>query len=200
MNDLALGIDIGATNTKIGLVNPDGKIIQFDQIPTPQSPPDTTISIINDTALELLDTEKLDVSCIIGVGVGFPGAIRQPEGIVEVAPNLRGWGKVELRKLFCEALGREIFVDNDANLAALAEYKWGAGKGEDPLILFTLGTGIGGGIIIDGKIFHGAWGGAAELGHQTVDLNGRRCKCNNIGCIEAIAGSHGIVARTWELL
>jgi len=195
----AVGIDVGGTNTKIGIADSDGNIVKYKSIPTPQSVPDSTVAIIADEVFALL--EKVPEIKISGVGVGFPAAIIQPEGIVDASPNLPGWGNVALGKIFKERFGENVFIDNDANAAALAEYLWGEGKGEDPLIMFTLGTGIGGGIIIGGKIYRGATGGAGEIGHQTIDLNGKKlCRCGNYGCLEAIAGSYGIIARAWELL
>ncbi len=200
MNKNAVGIDIGGTNVKIGLVSREGEVIEFSEFPTPKSPPDVAVSLIADETRTVLKIAESDFGSIAGIGIGFPGAIRQPEGIVEAAPNLKGWGGIFLRKLFREAFDRDILIDNDANIAALAEYVWGAGKGQSPLVLFTLGTGVGGGIVIDGKIYRGAWGGAAEIGHQTIDMDGRLCNCGNRGCLEAIVGSRGVASRAWELL
>ena len=200
MSDLALGVDIGGSFVKMGLVDRDGEIKNSSQTPTPQSPPAIAISILIDDIVDFLDEAGCNLASLAGIGVGFPGAIRRPKGRVEAAPNLKAWNGTELRGIFEKELGRRVAIDNDANLAALAEYVWGNGKGANPLILFTLGTGIGGGIILDGRIFHGAWGGAAELGHQTIEFDGKLCGCGNRGCLEAYAGTKGIVSRAWELL
>ncbi len=200
MNKLALGIDIGGTNIKLGLVSREGGLTEFDQTATPKSDPELSVAIIAGIAEEFLESAGENFDSIAGVGIGFPGSIDRLDGKVRAAPNLSGWGGIALGNLFAERIGQEVFIDNDANLAALAEFKWGAGKGLDPLVLFTLGTGVGGGIILNGEIFHGAWGGAAEIGHQTIDFNGRVCKCGNRGCIEAYVGTKGVAARTWELL
>ncbi len=200
MNKTALGIDIGGTNVKFGLVDSEGQILASTMEFTPNSPPLPSVGIISDYAVEFLEDNSTSLDNICGVGIGFPGAIEHPEGIVRAAPNLRGWGGTNLGMLFAENLGVPSKIDNDANLAALAEYRWGKFQGQSPLVLITLGTGVGGGIIIDGKILHGVWGGAAEIGHMTVDVNGRVCKCGNRGCLEAYAGSTGISARAWELL
>jgi len=196
----AIGIDIGGTNTKFGLVDLNGELLDFDQIPTPNSPPDTSVAIICDELMEFLEYSDFQPNSISSVGIGFPGIILQPEGKIIAAPNLKGWGNVDLHQVFAEKLEADVLIDNDANLAALAEYKWGAGKGMDPLVLFTLGTGVGGGIIIGGKIFHGFSGAAAELGHQTIEMNGRVCNCGNRGCLESIAGSSGVAKIAWEFL
>ena len=200
MNKTALGVDIGGTNVKFALVNSHGEIIADHIELTPSSNPLPSVGIISDYIREFLEESNASLDGIAGVGVGFPGAIELPEGIVRSAPNLRGWGGVHLGRLFYEDLGIEVAIDNDANLAALAEYRWGKYSGSNPLVLMTLGTGVGGGIVIDGKILHGAWGGASEIGHMSVDLNGKLCKCGNRGCLEAYAGSRGISARAWELL
>lgn len=199
-NNLALGIDIGGTNIKIGIFDSDGTLVKFDQFPTPKSPPVSFVSIVAEEAKDFLSEEDLDFDSIVGVGIGFPGAIKQPEGIVTSSPNLAGWNGTNIGNLFIENFGARTVIDNDANLATFAEYKWGSGKGENPLVLFTLGTGVGGGIVIDGEIFHGAWGGASEIGHQTIALDGRLCKCGNRGCLEAYIGSSGIATRACELL
>ncbi len=200
MNKIALGIDIGGTNVKFGLVDDGGGIVADSMEPTPSSNPLPSVGIISDYIGEFLEDNSVEIESLAGIGVGFPGAIQYPEGIVRSAPNLKGWGGTNLGKLFRESLGVEVFIDNDANLAALAEYRWGNGKDEDPLILFTLGTGVGGGIVVDGKILHGVWGGAAEIGHMTVDFDGRLCACGNRGCVEAYVGSSGVAAQAWELL
>lgn len=200
MNKTALGIDIGGTNVKFGLVNSNGEILASAMQPTPASNPLPSVGIICDYIQSFLEENSNKFESLAGVGIGFPGAIEHPEGIVQSAPNLNGWGGTNLGRLFRESLGVEVEIDNDANLAALAEYRWGEGRGDDPLVLFTLGTGVGGGIIIDGQILHGVWGGAAEIGHMTIDRNGRICKCGNRGCIEAYVGSSGVAAQAWELL
>ncbi len=199
-NDLALGIDIGGSFVKVALVDSDGELIDSDILPTPQSPPDVAISIIVDDILEFLEYCETEIDSLHGIGVGFPGAIRGENGLIEASPNLKKWHGIELAPFLREAFGRPVCVDNDANAAAFGEYLWGKGKGANPLILFTLGTGIGAGVVIDGRIFRGSWGGASEIGHHSIDMNGRLCTCGNHGCVEAYAGAKGIVARAWELL
>jgi len=200
MSNTALGVDIGGTNIKFGLVSRSGEIIASEIESTPRSTPELSIAIICDLLTDFLENQDYSFDNLNAIGIGFPGSIEHPGGIVRSAPNLPGWGGVELGKLFRENLGREVRIDNDANLAALAEYKWGNGQGEDPLILFTLGTGVGGGIIVGGKILRGVWGGAAEIGHHTIETNGRICGCNNRGCLEVYVGTKGVATRAWELL
>ena len=199
-NKPALGIDIGGTNVKLGLVSSTGEVLDFEDIPTPKSTPQASVGIIAGEAAEFASSESHSIEELAGIGIGFPGALDMGSGTVRSAPNMEGWNRVPAGELFEQFLGRPVLLDNDANLAALAEYRWGAGEGADPLILYTLGTGVGGGIVIGGEIFRGSWGGAAELGHQVIDMNGRPCSCGNRGCIEAIAGNRGIASRSWELL
>jgi len=199
-NNIALGIDIGGSFVKVALVDSAGEAIETDVFSTPQSPPDVAVSIIADDVVEFLEDCEFDTAELRGIGVGFPGAIRGKSGIVESSPNLKKWRGIELSTLFAEAFGCPVSVDNDANAAALGEFMWGKCKGSDPLVIITLGTGVGGGIVIGGKIFRGSWGGGAEIGHHSIDMNGRVCTCGNRGCIEAYAGDKGVVAQAWELL
>jgi len=196
----AIGLDIGGTNTKVGIVNDKGEILYNDIWLTPKSPPDVSLSILADYIDEFLEENNIDFESLSGIGVGFPGIINSKTGVIEAAPNLKDWAGINIIELMSEKFGEKVIVDNDANLAAYAEFIWGNGQNKDPLILLTLGTGVGGGIIIDGKIFHGVIGGAAEFGHQTIERDGRNCNCGNRGCLEAIIGNRGIVARTWKLL
>jgi glucokinase len=136
---------------------------------------------------------------IAGVGIGAPGPLDTGRGIVIVAPNL-GWHDMPLRDRIGAATGFDATLDNDANCATLGEWWRGAAQGARVVVGFTIGTGIGGGIVLDGQIFHGASDVAAEMGHMTIDLNGRRCKCGNYGCLEAYASGPAIAARTVEEL
>ena len=137
---------------------------------------------------------------IVGIGIGTPGLVDLDRGIVYEAPNIPGWDNVPLAKIYREKFGVPVFLENDANSAALGEWWTGAGKGTKHMLCFTLGTGIGGGIIIDGKVYHGAEGYAAELGHISLSFDGPKCGCGNTGCMEAYASAKGITERTRALL
>ncbi|MCK5832772.1 ROK family protein [bacterium] len=199
-NKITLGVDIGGTFVKVATVDGSGEILDMDIFPTPQSPPDVALSIIIDDICEFLEDCETNLEDIAGVGVGFPGAVTIEEGIIEASPNLKSWRGLGVKSIFEDVFGPKIIIDNDANAAAYGEYLWGKHKGADPLVIFTLGTGVGGGIIIDGQIFRGKWGGAGEIGHHVIEMNGRQCTCGNRGCIEAYAGAKGIVTLAWEYL
>jgi glucokinase len=136
---------------------------------------------------------------IIGVGVGAPGPLDTKRGIVLLTPNL-GWVNLPLRQIIHERLGLPAALDNDANCAVLGEWWMGAARGTRNAIGITIGTGIGGGIIVDGKLYHGASDCAGEIGHTTIDTEGRRCKCGNYGCLEAYASGPNIAIRAIEAL
>jgi glucokinase len=135
----------------------------------------------------------------LGVGIGAPGPLDREKGIVIVAPNL-GWRNFPLRDRIAEKLNLPATLDNDANCATVGEWWQGAAQGATNVIGMTIGTGIGGGLIIDGKLFHGSSDVAGEIGHTTIDLNGRHCKCGNYGCLEAYASGPAIATRAREVL
>jgi glucokinase len=134
-----------------------------------------------------------------GVGAGAPGPLDTKRGVVLLTPNL-GWVNLPLRQLLQDALGVPARIDNDANCAVLGEWWRGAARGAKQVIGITIGTGIGGGIIVDGRLYHGASDCAGEIGHTTVEVNGRRCKCGNYGCLEAYASGPAIARRAVEAI
>jgi glucokinase len=134
---------------------------------------------------------------IVGVGVGAPGPLDTKRGIVLLTPNL-GWVDLPLRQIIRDRLGLPAALDNDANCAVLGEWWVGAARGSRPAVGITIGTGIGGGLILDGKLYHGASDVAGEIGHTTIDVEGRRCKCGNYGCLEAYASGPNIALRAVE--
>src|SRR5205807_4570054 len=136
---------------------------------------------------------------VIGIGIGAPGPLDREKGIVIVAPNL-GWRNFPLRDRIAEKLRLPVTLDNDANCATVGEWWQGAARGGTNVVGITIGTGISGGLIIDGKLFHGASDVAGEVGHTTIDLNGRHCKCGNYGCLEAYASGPAIATRAREVL
>jgi glucokinase len=149
--------------------------------------------------LELVQRWK-DRYHLAGIGVGVPGIIRMKEGILVASPNLPGWENFNIRALISRRLNSPFYLENDANAAALGE-KWiGSGKYVDHLCFLTMGTGIGGGLILDSKIWHGVSGMAAELGHVTIHPSGRMCNCGSQGCLEAYAAASSVVKAALELL
>src|SRR5437588_2952514 len=134
------------------------------------------------------------------MGIAVPGPLDYRTGVIFTPPNLAGWDGVPLRDLFTEQFHIPVFVENDAHTAGLGEYMFGAGRGNRYMVYLTISTGIGGGIIIDGKILEGANGTAGELGHMTIDWKGERCNCGNIGCLEYLASGTAIARYANEAI
>jgi len=194
--NITIGIDLGGTNIRGVLVNEEGDIIhKLKSKSLVKRGKSVTIKSIFETIQELLDQSGKFPDNIIGIGVGAPGPLDIKKGIIHFAPNLPGWREVPLKKILEDEFKVKVVLENDANAAAWGERCFGAGKGVDNLACFTLGTGIGGGIIIDGKIYHGNNFVAAELGHMTVNRDGPRCNCGNYGCLEAYSSATGIKNR-----
>jgi len=195
---LAIGVDLGGTNIKAGIVNEEGRILEQAGLPTmAQEGPDAVISRMVRLVGELRG--KVPGS-LLGVGVGSPGPLDPSEGLIYTTPNMPGWDNYPMKKKLEEKTRVPVVVENDANCAALAEYWKGAGQGSHTMILLTLGTGIGGGIVRDGRLVNGEHVAAGEVGHMVINFNGPKCGCGNHGCLEAYTGAAGIVRRAWEVL
>ncbi|MCR4684322.1 MAG: ROK family glucokinase [Lachnospiraceae bacterium] len=193
MSKYCFGVDVGGTTVKMGLFTPDGDLLEKWEIPTRTE--EQGAHIIDDIA-EAIDRKikdaHIDRDDVIGVGVGVPGPVNK-EGIVFQAVNL-GWGVVDLRKELHEKTGFRVKAGNDANVAALGEQWKGGGKGYDDMVLVTLGTGVGGGIIVNGKMLVGVGGAGGEIGHiHLEDEETEPCGCGNYGCMEQYASATGIV-------
>lgn len=188
----SIGIDLGGTNIKAGLVDKSGKILFKTSVPTESELGYKHVieQIIKATTIVI---EKDDD--VVGIGIGAPGIVSAEEGTVKSPPNIPGWKKVNLGKILSDKFGKKVFVENDANAAAIGEYIFGAGKTTKSFIMVTLGTGVGGGIIYDGKLFRGETGGAGEIGHVTINYKGRKCNCGSYGCIETYVGNQRIVEK-----
>src|SRR3954468_4819821 len=191
--DCLIGIDIGGTNVKVGMIR-TGKefaVLKKDSILTNSGdPPEAMVGRIAEAA------KKVAADCgqpAIGVGVGCPGLIDPKSGMVKKSPNLPHLPHFPLRDRLQSLLGFDVEIQNDANAAALGEFLFGPSKGINNLILLTLGTGVGGGVVADGHLLQGADNAAAELGHVKVEFtNGHPCACGKSGCLEAYAGAAGI--------
>ncbi len=199
MKKKILAIDVGGINIKAGIATEQGKVDEFAEIQTPKSdgPQGVFASILTILGIFNISPNKLNA-----ISIGLPGPVGK-DGIIYNPPNLQSWGVVDIPLDLAQFLNypqENIYVANDASLAALAEYKFGNGRGANPMIMLTLGTGIGGGIIIDGKPFTGKNGFAPELGHIVLDPNGPRCGCGRLGCAETFVSHKGIVRTAWELL
>jgi len=194
----AIGVDIGGTNVPASLVDSDGKIIKTINKKTPgDSKPEALIDTIKDSIDQLNEKLKKEFpgSRISGIGIGAPGALDLEKGTIITSPNLKNWKNVPIVDMLKAVSRFPIYMDNDANLAAIGEHWIGAGKGFNNIIMITLGTGVGGGIIINGHIYRGSHGTAGELGHITIVEDGEKCGCGNKGCLEAYASANYTVKR-----
>ncbi len=196
-----IGVDIGGTNLVVGAVAEDGSRVLGDHSrPTdPTRGPDAVVNdivaMVQQTRAQLLATEP--AAEVLGLGIGAPGPLDTRNGIVILTPNL-GWSNMPLRARLSEPLGLRASLDNDANCAVLGECWVGAAREARYVIGITIGTGIGGGIVLDGQLYHGASDSAGEIGHMTIDLNGRRCSCGAYGHLEAYASGPAIASRAAE--
>src|SRR3984957_18059163 len=190
-----IGVDIGGTKVAAGLVNAAGEITH--QMRTPMAAHDTVggLAAVIRAINSVRCASKTDAEKISGIGICAPGPLDPRTGIVINPPNLPGWRNFPLADLVLKAYGQPVRVDNDGNAAALAEALWGAGRGYHNVFCATIGTGIGTGIVFDGRIYHGRTGAAAEGGHTTIDYHGPRCGCGKLGCIEALASGPAIARR-----
>jgi len=182
-----LGIDLGGTKILTAVANAEGEILSRDHSITPaEEGHEAVVKSILESVSRALDQARLTVADLLAVGLGVPGLSNPETGILFTSPHLPGWKDVPLRDIIEKELGRKVFLINDANAAALGELYFGAGRGARNLIYITVSTGIGGGIIIDGKIYTGSTGMAGEIGHMVVDDEGPPCDCGNRGCWEAL--------------
>ena len=183
----AIGVDLGGTSIKLGIVTSTGKLIKKIQIlPEAEKGPAKIIENIKVGIKEITSKLKYPIE---GIGIGCPGVVTPGKGIVENPPNLPGWVKVNIGEIIHLEFNKKVYVDNDANAAAIGELTFGSGKKYKSFIMITLGTGVGGGIVINKKIYHGDHGAAGEIGHISIDYNGPKCNCGSYGCIEAYAGN-----------
>jgi len=186
-NKYAIGVDLGGTSIKLGIVTNIGRLIKKISVQTEaEKGPKKVIDNIISGIRELTAKSKYNID---GIGIGCPGVVTPGKGIVENPPNLPGWEKVNIGKVIRKEFKKNVFVDNDANAAAIGELTFGSGKNYKSFIMITLGTGVGGGIVINKKIYHGDFGAAGEIGHISIDFNGPKCNCGSYGCIEAYAGN-----------
>lgn len=190
----AVGIDLGGTNTKLALISRQGRILAKERFFTRDYA--TKRSLITalidkiEVILSLSNTSKRD---ILGIGIGLPGLIDNAEGTVHYLVNIPGWKNVPLAAIIGEHFNIPTFVDNDVNVATLAELKFGAGRGVKNLVCLTLGTGVGGGVVVNGELYRGATLSAGEVGHIPLERKGLRCNCGGYGCLERYVGNNYLV-------
>lgn len=188
-----LGIDLGGTKTRIGIVSQVKGLLRAETKPTPAARgPEGVLEQIRDSAQALLATEEILQEDVMGAGLGAPGPLDRRAGIVSIMPNLPGWEGFPLRDRLTEALRLPAVVVNDADAAALGEFRYGAGRGAQDMVYLALGTGVGGGIIAKGQLYSGVSGAAAEVGHIVLDPEGPLCGCGHRGCLEAYCSGSGL--------
>ena len=192
-----IGIDLGGTFIKGGIVNENGEILVSDKVPTEVEKGDIGVaSNIVRLASMLLERQGIEIKDVEGLGIGSPGMIDSAEGNVVYANNL-GWENFKI----CDEISRQlgglkVKIGNDANVAALGEVKFGAARNYSSAIMITLGTGVGGGIVIDGKLVEGNLGAGAELGHIVIEVGGEQCSCGRKGCFEAYSSATALIRDT----
>lgn len=200
-----IGVDLGGTNVVVGAMPVDGsREIGMRSLPTRA---DLGAQGVSDRIAEAIENVIADVrretgaqrEDVIGVGIGSPGPLDRERGVVIVTPNL-GWRDYPLRDEISRRVNLRATLDNDANCATLGEWWCGAAKGGKNVVGMTIGTGIGGGLILDGRLYHGASDAAGEIGHTSIDSTGRRCKCGNYGCLEAYCSGPAIAERAREAI
>ena len=192
-----IGVDVGGTNIKLGLVAPSGKIIAKTNLVTKSyiHHPRQLIGALVAAIRALIQDNGKTVNDIAGIGIGMPGLIDVSKGNVIFMPNIPGWKNIPLRKVIERKLKIPVFMDNDVNLITLGEWRLGAGKGYKNLVCITLGTGVGGGLVLDGALYRGEGFVAGEIGHIPLNEQGPACNCGGRGCFERYVGNRTLLAK-----
>ncbi|HEX6806334.1 MAG TPA: ROK family protein [Gemmatimonadaceae bacterium] len=204
-NRYILGVDLGGTNIVVGAMPEDGsRELAIRSEPThaergSEAVVDRIVSMIAQVISDVIASHDAQQHDFLGVGIGAPGPLDRERGVVVVAPNL-GWRDFPLRDAISDRIRLPATLDNDANCATLGEWWRGAAQGARNVVGITIGTGIGGGIVIGGQLYHGSSDVAGEIGHTTIDSTGRYCRCGNYGCLEAYASGPAIALRAREAL
>jgi len=194
-----IGIDLGGTNIKAGICDARLKLVAQESIATEaDGGVEHVLARMAGLVEELQRRADLRRQDILGLGVGAPGPMSHREGIIHHAPNLPGWVKVPLRDRLAALSGLNVVLENDANAAAFGEYAAGAGRGVRDMVMLTLGTGIGGGIVLDGRLWRGRFDNAGEIGHMIIVPDGRPCPCGQHGCLERYASANAVAERLRE--
>lgn len=195
---IGVGVDTGGTFTKIVAVLPDGRRLRELQIPTdPESGPRAFVR----RAAEAVHGLEAELGArAAGLGLAVAGDVDSERGVVRFSPNLRGFSRYPLRDALARATGRRVLIENDATMAAWGGFVVELSRRARNLLVVAMGTGIGGGLVIEGRLYHGSTGSAGEIGHTRVDPRGPRCSCGARGCVEAYAGAYGIARTARSLL
>lgn len=196
---MVIGIDMGATHIAVVLANFSGQVI--DQIEAPlriSDGPKICIASADKLARELLKRNRISLEKISAIGIGVPGPIDSSAGMVIAPPIMPGWDRFPITETLEKLWARPVSLNNDAEMGALGEWAYGAGRGEHDLAYIKVGTGIGAGLLLGGQIYRGATGSAGEIGHMTIDESGPLCNCGNHGCLESFAGGFAIARQAQE--
>lgn len=191
MNKYTVGIDVGGTNVKLGLIDARGRIVARSRLVTKSFGRNKAklITALCGEIKELISQKKLTKKRVAGIGFGLPGLIDPKKGVVKFLPNIPGWKNVPLKSLVQKQLRIPTFLENDVNLITLGEWKYGAGKGYKNLLCMTLGTGVGGGLILNNELYRGEGYAAGEVGHMPLNETGPACNCGGFGCFERYVGN-----------
>lgn len=200
MTHYSIGVDLGGTNLRIAALDDNGQLLEKVTLGVQVfQGRDHVIDGMCD-AITRLTTKYKDSAILSGIGIGVPGIIDMKTGMLRESPNLPGWAEFPVHAEIERRLGTRVILENDANAAALGEKWMGAARQVSSMAMFTLGTGVGGGLILDGKVWHGMTGMAGEFGHMTLDPEGVLCKCGNRGCLEMYASATAIVRMAREAI
>lgn len=196
MGGLLLGLDIGGTKTAFVLADTSGEIVGRSRRPTELTgDPRRDVASMAEAALALLPEAGASPADLVGAGASVPGPLDAEAGLLLQPPNMPGWERVPVRDWLAEAFGCPVALENDANAAALAEHRFGAGRGFDDVVYLTMSTGVGAGIVSGGRLVRGAGAGAGEIGHVPVEWPGALCGCGRSGCLEAYVGGRCLARR-----
>ena len=200
MSNFSIGVDLGGTNLRIAAVDDQGQLMEKVTLGTKTVfGRDQVLNEMCDTIRRVSDQYRAG-GCLLGVGIGVPGIIDIETGMMCESPNLPGWAEYPVRAEIEKRLGTPVILENDANVAALGEKWLGAGRQVGDLLMVTLGTGVGGGIVLGGQIWHGMTGMAGEFGHMTIEPDGQLCGCGNRGCLEQYASATAVVRMAQEAI
>lgn len=195
-----VGVDLGGTKIYTALAAADGRVLAEVKVPTgAENGLEHVVNRIVESVDQVQGAASVPAPGLAALGLGAPGPLNAAAGIIHLAPNL-GWRDVPIKRILEERLSVPVLLDNDANLAALGEYRYGAGRGEENMVYITVSTGVGGALILGGRLYRGSSDSAGEIGHMTVLPDGPLCGCGNRGCLEAVASGTAIAREARELV
>ncbi len=200
MGDYSIGVDLGGTNLRIAAVDSDGKLLEKLTLGAEVSRGRDFVIAEMCNAIDSLKTKYKDSGQLLGIGIGVPGFIDMAAGMVMESPNLPDWKSFPARDEIEKRLKTRVILENDANSAAMGEKWLGAGRDYEHMAMYTLGTGVGGGLVFNGRLWHGMTGMAGELGHFTVYADGHPCGCGSKGCLEQYASATAVVRMAREAI